>query len=143
MKESSKPDRINLARKPAARRLAFFLTGLMTMAVVFGLSGCASGRQPDDQSVLAAYQREMLLAIDKEKRYPYGAMDARKQGKVTISFDYTADGRADNMEIEKSSGDPNLDHAALMAVYFAKLPPEPRELKGITRFIVDVNFELD
>lgn len=60
---------------------------------------------------------------------------------MTIDFDYIEDGKADNFEIVQSSGDAGIDHAALMAVYFAKLPPKPPELKGADHFEVQFNFE--
>lgn len=124
------------------RILTLFLTGLLTTTIFLDLGGCAGGARTNNaQSPLVAYQLEMRQAIDKEKRYPYGALDARKFGKVTIGFDDKGDGKADNFEIIKSSGDANLDHAALMAVYFAKLPPKPPELKAITHFIVEINFQ--
>jgi len=140
-KPSSKTSWTRFAGKLSVRILFLALTGVMMTGVIFNLSGCASGQRPDNaQEVLETYEREMLQAIDSEKRYPYGALDLKTQGVVTIGFDYTVDGKADNLEIVKSSGDANLDHAALMAVYFAKLPPEPPALKGVTRFVVDVNF---
>lgn len=124
------------------RIFTLLLTGLLTTGAFLYLSGCAEGALTGDtQSVVVAYQHEMREAIDKEKRYPYAALDARSHGKVTIAFDDIGDGKADNFEIMKSSGDANLDHAALMAVYFAKLPPKPPELKGMTHFIVELNFQ--
>ena len=119
-----------------------FLASLFASGILLDLTGCAGARRTDNaQGALVAYEREMLQAIDKEKRYPYEALDARKQGEVTIGFDYTADGKADNMEIVKSSGDANLDHSALMAVYFAKLPSRPPELDGVTRFVAVISFK--
>lgn len=118
---------------------------LILLTVALGcLSGCATSRPTHStQDILVAYEQELLHAIASEKRYPYGALDAGKHGSVTIDFDYTEAGKADNLEIVKSSGDANLDHAALMAVYFAKLPPRPPELEGNTRFSVHVDFGLD
>lgn len=124
------------------RILTLLLTGLLTTAIFLDLSGCAGSAQTHNaQGALLTYQLEIRQAIDKEKRYPYSALDARKQGKVTIGFDDIGDCKADNFEIVKSSGDANLDHAALMAVYFAKLPPKPPEFKAITHFVVEINFE--
>ena len=124
------------------RILVLFLTGLLTTGTLLDLGACAGSAKTDNaQGTLVAYQREMWLAIDKAKRYPYGELDTRRGGKVTIGFDDIGDGKADNFEIIKSSGDVNLDHAALMAVYFAKLPPKPPELQSVTRFIVEINFQ--
>lgn len=124
------------------RILILFLTGLLTTGIFLDLSGCAGSERTDNaQSAMDAYAWEMHQAIDKEKRYPYSAFDARRSGTVTIGFDDIGDGKADNFEIIKSSGDANLDHAALMAVYFAKLPPKPPELKEITHFSIEINFE--
>src|SRR5579885_3071373 len=114
------------------RFLALFLAGLLTAGVFLDLSGCTGNQRTDDtQGILVTFQHEMLEAINAEKRYPFGALDARKGGSVTVGFDYTAGGKADNMEIVKSSGDADLDHSAIMAVYFAKLPAEPPELAGV------------
>jgi TonB family protein len=123
------------------RFVTLFLIGLATAGACLNLGGCAENpKAADKQEVLAAFQQEMRQAINAEKRFPYGASDTDARGEVTVDFDYTDGGKADNMEITKSSGNAYLDHAALMTVYFAKLPPEPPELKGITRFRITVNF---
>jgi TonB family protein len=123
------------------RFLTLFLIGLAMTGACLDLGGCAENpKAAGKQDVLANFQREMLQAINAEKRFPYGASDTDVRGAVTVDFDYTDGGKADNMEITKSSGNAYLDHAALMTVYFAKLPPEPPELKGVTRFSIVVNF---
>ena len=125
------------------RLSTLFLTGAVITGTFLGLSGCAESQETKDaQGTRLSFQHEMLQAIDNEKRYPYGAMDAGHHGTVTVGFDYTDGGKADNFEIVESSGDTYLDHAAIMAVYFAKLPRKPPELKSITRFIVKVNFKM-
>jgi TonB family protein len=123
------------------RFVTLVLIGLAMTGACLDLAGCAEHpKAADKQEVLATFQQEMRQAINAEKRFPYGASDTDARGEVTIDFDYMDGGKADNMEITKSSGNAYLDHAALMTVYFAKLPPEPPELKGITRFRITVNF---
>lgn len=123
------------------RFLTIFLVSLIVSGTYLDLGGCAetASKTTNNQDVLRTFQQAMWQAIDKEKRYPYGA-SGRAKGKVVIDFDYTAGGKADNFEIVESSGDASLDHAALMAVYFAQLPPEPQELQGIKHFTVEVDF---
>jgi TonB family protein len=126
------------------RLLILLFVGLAVTGATLDLGGCAETPAPTDkQSVLANFEHEMLEAVKAERRFPYGAMETGAHGAVTVDFDYTPGGKADNLEITSSSGDANLDHAALMAVYFAKLPPEPPELKGITRFKVTIGFGMD
>jgi TonB family protein len=82
----------------------------------------------------------MMLAIDKQKIYPWEASESHIGGKVIVSFNYMSDGIAKNIHVDASSGNRYLDEAALEAVANAKLPPKPPELSAATHFIVEILF---
>jgi len=89
---------------------------------------------------VADFQYQMLLAIEKEKVYPWEASGSHIEGKVIVSFNYLGDGVARSIHVDDSSGNRYLDEAALKAVANAKLPPKPPELSAAEHFMVAIVF---
>ena len=53
-----------------------------------------------------------------------------KQGHVTVEFSVERSGRVTDATIASTSGDEELDNAALTAIRKAKLPPFPSTIRG-------------
>lgn len=82
-------------------------------------------------------------AIQAAQRYPEMAMQLERQGRVTLQFDLTRDGRVSNLHIVKSSGTESLDKAALDAVRnAAPFKNIEQHLKETRAFDIDVIFEI-
>ncbi len=60
-----------------------------------------------------AYLAELQRAISRHQQFPEAARQRRKTGVATVAFVVTADGRITQARISKSSGDPDLDQAAV------------------------------
>ncbi|MFU2047137.1 energy transducer TonB family protein [Avibacterium gallinarum] len=63
-----------------------------------------------------AYMGALRREIERHRRYPQRAKMMRKQGVATVSFNIAADGSLSNIQLVKSSGNNDLDKAALEAV---------------------------
>ncbi|MCW9699324.1 MULTISPECIES: energy transducer TonB [unclassified Avibacterium] len=73
-----------------------------------------------------AYLSAIRKEIERQKRYPQRAKMMRKQGIVTVSFIIANDGSLNNVQLAKSSGNNDLDNAALDAVKRARsVGPKP------------------
>ncbi|MFZ7239898.1 energy transducer TonB family protein [Avibacterium avium] len=90
---------------------------------------------------LNAYRNALRREIERHKRYPQRAKMMRKQGVVTISFSIANDGALLNASVQKSSGNADLDNAALSAVKNAKsIGPKPAGLAS--SMSVPINFTI-
>jgi protein TonB len=75
------------------------------------------------------------------KRVPQSARGPElKQGNVTIEFSIERSGRITDATIASTSGDTDLDNAALAAIRKAKLPPFPSTIQG-DHLRLRINFE--
>ena len=113
-----------------------------------------SGRPEDNQEAMGYYQLaadsdagqkqlfalETKLAIDSERHYP-GA--ASGQGTAIIEFERSAEGKASEVRVYRSSGNADLDAAAVAAVQAASLPAIPSGLDGLHHFIISVRISPD
>ncbi|HEV2112379.1 MAG TPA: energy transducer TonB, partial [Gammaproteobacteria bacterium] len=84
---------------------------------------------------------ETKLAIDSERHYPAAA--AREQGTAVIEFERSPEGKASEVKVYRSSGNTDLDNAALEAVRNAALPAIPSGLDGVHHFIISVRISPD
>jgi len=77
------------------------------------------------------FQAEMAQAVQRAANadYPAAAQMARENGEVALDFTFI-DGAVQNIVIERSSGFPLLDEAAVQAVRDAAYPPEPPDFAG-------------
>lgn len=63
-----------------------------------------------------AYRNALRHEIERHKRYPQRAKMMRKQGVAVVSFNIANDGILSNVQLITSSGNNDLDNAALEAV---------------------------
>lgn len=70
------------------------------------------------------YTQMVKMKIESRKRYPDPARSRRTEGRVTVSFTITPEGRVTGVQVVKSSGHALLDQAALATV--AEASPFPR-----------------
>lgn len=73
----------------------------------------------------ARWQSRVLAWINRHKRYPQGAKSRREEGMVQVSFAINASGSVVSARIASSSGNPELDRAALEMVNRASPVPAP------------------
>lgn len=71
-------------------------------------------------SEIDAYRSALRREIERNKRYPQRAKMMRRQGIVQISFTLGNDGALNSPRIVSSSGNEDLDNAALQAVEQAR-----------------------
>ena len=82
------------------------------------------------EEILQVYLNAIRLRIEQNKEYPLWARRRGVEGKAILVFLLKEDGHLANIKIEKSSGYPILDKAALKAVQkAAPFPPFPAKLK--------------
>ena len=81
-----------------------------------GIFGTGSG-DPDD------YLDQLRRWINRYKKYPDDALKKKEEGTVVISFTLAHDGTVTGTWIEKSSGNPLLDTAALQMMHDASPVP--------------------
>lgn len=78
-----------------------------------------------------SYRTQLRRAIERQKRYPRRAQMMNKQGVVRISFTLNANGSLSNIRVSKSSGNKDLDNAALKAVQKAhSVGPRPANMEA-------------
>lgn len=71
------------------------------------------------------YFELVRFKIETRKKYPEVARIRHMEGRVTVGFALTAEGRVENVLVIKSSGRPILDEAAAAAVQDASPFPKP------------------
>lgn len=80
----------------------------------------------------------------KPPRYPVAAIQERRSGTVMLRVLVGSDGRLQQVEVETSSGSPDLDEAAIAAVRDWRFNPAHDGYKAVPAWIgVPVNFSLD
>jgi len=84
---------------------------------------------------------ETKLAIDNQRHRPSGS--AGGQGMAIVEFDRTDGGKASDVKLYRSSGDADVDDAAIQAVKDADLPAVPAAMDGLRHFIISVRFTPD
>lgn len=92
-------------------------------------------------SEIAAYRTALRREIERNKRYPQRAKMMRKQGIVQISFNLGNDGSLNNPQISSSSGNEDLDNAALQAVQQARSIGSPPAGMG-RNLTVPISFKI-
>ncbi|MEW6719951.1 MAG: energy transducer TonB [Thermodesulfobacteriota bacterium] len=108
--------------------------------------GSRTGDEGDPSSQARAGYIDLLLgSIDRRKEYPRAARRLGHEGTVVVGFEVRGDGRVGSVAVERSSGSPILDAAALKAVSGAgRFPPPPPAFRGgETKFVLPVQFRLD
>ncbi|AZI14871.1 energy transducer TonB [Avibacterium paragallinarum] len=132
-KDLSKGDR----NVDSAAKIDSVATGL-SKATVDNPNLVGKGNSTDEvKAYLLALRRE----FERQKRYPQRAKLMRKQGIVKISFSVANNGTIGNIKVAQSSGNADLDNAALNAVKNAQsVGPKPLGLQEIN--VVPIRFTL-
>jgi len=73
----------------------------------------------------AKWQSKVLAWLNRHKRYPRGAKSRGEQGQVRVSFAINASGSVISARVARSSGNSELDQAALDMVRRASPVPAP------------------
>jgi protein TonB len=68
--------------------------------------------------------------LGRHTRYPSAARSRRVEGAVNVTFVVGASGNVSSVRLARSSGDPDLDRAALGALQGATVPAPPPEKAG-------------
>lgn len=76
----------------------------------------------------AKWESRLTAWINRHKRYPSGAKSRRSQGNTNVAFTVDSSGQVLSARIVRSSGDPELDRAALAVLQGAMVPAPPPEL---------------
>lgn len=92
------------------------------------------------EGALREFMMQMREAVYTQGHYPYFPAWDFSTGGALVGFDYTGNGKATNVEIDRSSGNMDLDKEAIQMVQDADLPPIPDALGGIHHFRIVVNF---
>jgi TonB family protein len=119
-------------------RLLFVIVaaGSLTIASVFAQNAPANIERPNQpanqRSVfegIPAWQKALVVHIEKYKRYPYEAKLRRVGGTAVIEFKLDRSGHVVLAKVLRSSGDNVLDDAALATVRGADpVPPPPQSV---------------
>jgi protein TonB len=89
-------------------------------------------KRPKDEYVYAEKAKVQEI-LDQRKIFPRIASKLKQYGEVTVSFDFTPSGEANNIRIIKSSGYDSLDDAAKELIKTSvSLFPKPRENVPVT-----------
>lgn len=91
-----------------------------------------------------AYAASLLAWLERYRRYPRAAQVRGIEGRVVLRLRIAANGRLDLVELERSSGEPLLDAAAIdMARRADPVPALPRGMDGRRlEMLVPVSFSL-
>ncbi|AZO52184.1 MULTISPECIES: energy transducer TonB [unclassified Mesorhizobium] len=76
----------------------------------------------------AKWESRLTAWINRHKRYPSAAKSRRAQGNVNVTFTMDPSGRVLSARVVRSSGDAELDRAALAVLQGASVPAPPPEL---------------
>ncbi|MEG9498510.1 TonB family protein [Mannheimia indoligenes] len=78
-------------------------------------------------SELSAYKTALQRALQRKANnsYPQREKMMRKTGTVTIKFTLTSSGAISNVSVVNSSGNSNLDNAAVKSAQAVSMPPPP------------------
>ena len=76
----------------------------------------------------AKWESRLTAWINRHKRYPSAAKSRRSQGNTNVAFTVDASGQVISARVVRSSGDPELDRAALAVLQGATVPAPPPQL---------------
>lgn len=89
------------------------------------------GLTAEEMAQITRWQKDIVVRISRAKRYPSLARKRRIEGEVMVRFTVDRYGAVTAREVEKSSGRPVLDQAALQVFDdIGKLPTPPNRLAG-------------
>ncbi|MER9723620.1 MULTISPECIES: TonB family protein [unclassified Mesorhizobium] len=98
--------------------------------------------QSSGSSVSASKWNSQLIGwINRHKRYPSAARSRRAVGTANVTFVVSASGKVTSVRLTRSSGDADLDRAALAILQGATVPAPPPEKAG-TAVVAPLMFTL-
>ncbi|ESW86661.1 cell envelope biogenesis protein TonB, partial [Mesorhizobium sp. LSJC269B00] len=98
--------------------------------------------QSRGSSVSASKWNSQLIGwINRHKRYPSAARSRRAVGTANVTFVVSASGKVTSVRLTRSSGDADLDRAALSILQGATVPAPPPEKAG-TAVVAPLMFTL-
>ncbi|MER8658228.1 TonB family protein [Mesorhizobium sp. M0847] len=98
--------------------------------------------QSRGSSVSASKWNSQLIGwINRHKRYPSAARSRRAVGTANVTFVVSASGKVTSVRLTRSSGDADLDRAALSILQGATVPAPPPEKAG-TSVVAPLMFTL-
>ncbi len=100
--------------------------------------------QAREQDEFNAYLQDLIRHLKRHKKYPASLKQARIEGKVTLRFTVDAYGRVMVSSVSVSSGNTELDQAAMSMLARANpLPAIPRSLqKDQQTLVVPIEYSL-
>lgn len=100
------------------------------------------GQSSIDRRAIENWQRDLTMHINRHKRYPSEARNARQQGRVSVAFTIDREGRVIKAAVATSAGYELLDKAAVdMLNRASPLPAPPASMAGDTlSYVVPVLF---
>ncbi len=90
----------------------------------------------------ASWKAKVVSWLRRHQRYPAGAKSQRQEGNVQVAFTIDAGGRVKSARISRSSGNADLDRAALDMVRRSSPVPAPPEGETTRSLVVPVAFNL-
>jgi len=95
-----------------------------------------------DRQAIENWQRDLVVHINKKKKYPQKARSDRQHGVVTVAFTMNRHGQLVRANVVTGSGYEALDEAAIdMLQRASPLPMPPEAMTGDTfEFVVPVRF---
>lgn len=98
--------------------------------------------QSSGSSVSASKWNSQLIGwINRHKRYPSAARSRRAVGTANVTFVVSASGKVTSVRLTRSSGDADLDRAALSILQGATVPAPPPDKAG-TAVVAPLMFTL-
>ncbi|MFV0297702.1 MAG: TonB family protein [Hyphomicrobiaceae bacterium] len=104
--------------------------------------GQSAGLSRLDRIAIQNWQRDLVVHINRYKRFPASARAAHRNGVVTVTFALDRAGRVVRATLQTGSGFKDLDDAAVAMIKRASpLPPPPNSVMGETiEFAMPVKF---
>ncbi|MER9527971.1 energy transducer TonB [Mesorhizobium sp. M0292] len=138
--EKPKPKAKKEKKEKAAPAKAVVTASVDQKAVAKASAPKAS--QSSGSSVSASKWNSQLIGwINRHKRYPSAARSRRAVGTANVTFVVSASGKVTSVRLTRSSGDADLDRAALGILQGATVPAPPAEKAG-TAVVAPLMFTL-
>jgi protein TonB len=103
-----------------------------------GASASAAVETARTPALMATWGQVIRAEIERRKTLP---KTSRAQGSVTLAISVHTDGRLSAVAVRKSSGHPDLDAAAIVAVKRARIRSAPKGLApGVHQFVLPMSF---
>ena len=129
--EEEKVDQASATGSQAADASQASVAGIASDQQANTTTASDTGITAEQKRQVSAWQKKIVLKINANKSYPKLARSKRIKGEVLIRFSLDRYGKVISQSIEKSSGWPVLDNAALRVLKkVGKFPTPPSHLSG-------------